>query len=221
MNHKVGDTVQIRSKEWIDAQEKDDDGDIYKEEIDIQYFVKDYFRYAGMTARIIVVDDEVFRIDIDDGYDYWAEWMFEPDYNPADEPLPAEDAVIAMVREKQTLIDKEGGEYYWGKYEGAPEKDIGFVYRYNGVEGINYSCFTCLYRHPEKRKRLMTKSEARAWAESDASLGWMVKGKMINAWKFPRNFEYGNDMDGYRRARLLPGLSGIDESTIQGFEVEE
>jgi hypothetical protein len=25
----------------------------------------------------------------------------------------------------------------------------------------------------------------------------------------------------YQRARLLPDLSGVDESTIQGFEVEE
>jgi hypothetical protein len=66
----------------------------------------------------------------------------------------------------------------------------------------------------------MTGEEARAWAESNESLGWMVKHQEMH-WMFPRYFGYGSDIVGYHRAKLLPDGSGIDKSTIQGFEVEE
>jgi hypothetical protein len=66
----------------------------------------------------------------------------------------------------------------------------------------------------------MTGEEARAWAESNESLGWMVKHQETH-WTFPRYFGYGEIITNYQRAKLLPDGSGIDESTIQGFEVEE
>jgi hypothetical protein len=65
----------------------------------------------------------------------------------------------------------------------------------------------------------MTPEEAQAWAESDESLGWMVK-LGIREWTFPRFHGYGDDISHYRRSRMLPDMSGVDESTIQGFEVE-
>jgi hypothetical protein len=65
----------------------------------------------------------------------------------------------------------------------------------------------------------MTKEEAKAWAESDESLGWMVRINTAD-WVFPRTLIYTRAIDDYQRARLLPDLSGIDESTIQGFEAE-
>jgi hypothetical protein len=40
-------------------------------------------------------------------------------------------------------------------------------------------------------------------------------------WGQPQSRGYNYDLKNYVRARLLPDLSGVDESTIQGFEVEE
>jgi hypothetical protein len=42
-----------------------------------------------------------------------------------------------------------------------------------------------------------------------------------DTWKPPQFFSYNMDLDEHQRARLLPDLSGVDEDTIQGFEVEE
>jgi hypothetical protein len=40
-------------------------------------------------------------------------------------------------------------------------------------------------------------------------------------WLVPLQNHYIGDLSGFQRAQLLPDKSGIDESTIQGFEVEE
>jgi glycine/D-amino acid oxidase-like deaminating enzyme len=83
--------------------------------------------------------------------------------------------------------------------------------------------FTGLYRRPPKRNRPMTTDEMKAWSESDESLGWMVRfvfeGRL--KWAFPRELTYYDGPEHYQRARILPDMSGIDKSTIQGFEVEE
>lgn len=75
---KVGDTVKIKSKEWIDAQPKDSAGDIDMHGI---YFVTDMFKHAGREAKITKVtmykNVQYYEIDIDeDGYD-WSPEMFE------------------------------------------------------------------------------------------------------------------------------------------------
>jgi hypothetical protein len=41
MKYEVGDVVRIRSREWIDAQEKDEDGRICRP--DAPGFIKDMF----------------------------------------------------------------------------------------------------------------------------------------------------------------------------------
>jgi hypothetical protein len=83
------------------------------------------------------------------------------------------------------------------------------------------------------RKRPMTRYEILAWASSEESRGWFVnirlKGddELQGDWQFPMHFKYDNyedtadDIYEYVRARLRSDLSGIDENTIQGFEVEE
>jgi hypothetical protein len=79
-----------------------------------------------------------------------------------------------------------------------------------------------LRRHV-KHKRFMTRWEVLDWANSEASRGWVVciESKSDDFWEPPQCLGYNLDIKSYRRARLLPDLSGVDESTIQGFEVEE
>ena len=75
---KVGDTVKIKSKKWIDAQEKDGDGDIDLGDI---LFVADMQEWAGREAKITKVryygNSSYYEIDIDE-YNYdWVDEMFE------------------------------------------------------------------------------------------------------------------------------------------------
>jgi hypothetical protein len=106
MKYEVGDTVRIRSREWIDAQEKDKYGDIDKDGI---CFVPEMLCYAGRIASIMAVfSDGYFRIDIDDNFK-WADWMFDPDYDPYRKPLPAKEAIEAMM-EGEHLYDSVGNE---------------------------------------------------------------------------------------------------------------
>jgi hypothetical protein len=80
--------------------------------------------------------------------------------------------------------------------------------------------FTDLRRRPAKRRRLMTDEEASTWANSEESHGWMVRTFGFE-WSFPSAFAYTCGMKSYERARINADLSGVDESTIQGFEVEK
>jgi hypothetical protein len=216
MKYNVGDTIRIQSQKWIDAQEKKDvEGSpaIWKD--GCESFVKDMFRYAGKIATIMEVDKEhqYYDLNIDDRKYAWEDWMFDPDYKP-DEPLSAEGAIRAML-DKEAICDKNGQQCFWNNY----------AYRFeiedNGIFRALFD-FTGLYRRPIKCKRFMTKEEINAWAESVASHGWMVRNTLtLNAWTFPNYFEYTGTITDYQRAKLLPDLSGIDESTIQGFRVEE
>jgi hypothetical protein len=139
-----------------------------------------------------------------------------------DEPLPAVDAIRAML-DGETLYDKSGYRCVWnskGEYFEALSEE-----GYNlGTIGV----FNDLHRRPARQMRPMTTDEVKDWAQSDKSLGWMVRitrGKnfppVFRMWMFPRKTCYVLISERYQRARLLPDLSGIDESTIQGFEVEE
>jgi hypothetical protein len=58
-------------------------------------------------------------------------------------------------------------------------------------------------------------------ANSGKSRGWVVKPENGGEWESPQFLGYNMEADRYQRARLLPDLSGVDESTIQGFEAEE
>ena len=75
---KVGDSVKIKSKEWIDAQPKNDDGDIDFGDI---LFVVDMFELAGREAKITRVSDwngsPYYEIDIDEDNFDWTDEMFE------------------------------------------------------------------------------------------------------------------------------------------------
>jgi hypothetical protein len=215
MNHKVGDTVRIRSREWIDAQEKDKDGNICGE--DGCYMTSGMQQQAGKIAHIAKAYVRVDRygLDIDDGRHFWDDWMFDPDYQPPDEPLSCVEAVVAMVSDGEILQHREYQvEEKWDGKE--------FVYRIFGEQEWHPKPldgnFVGLRR--AKRKRPMTRWEILAWANSEASREWVVMDPINNDWCVPQSFRYINTR-GYRRARLLPDLSGVDESTICGFEAEE
>jgi hypothetical protein len=66
----------------------------------------------------------------------------------------------------------------------------------------------------------MTRWEVLNWIISEASRGWVVRDSSY-AWVPPQFHSYTVAISDYQRARLLPDLSGVDEDTIQGFEVEE
>jgi hypothetical protein len=191
--------VRIRPKEWIDKQDKDIGGSIDRP-MKSAVFSSGMSIYAGKTAEITRINNNCCKLDIDDGSWIWQDWMFDPDYNP-DEPLSAEDAIRAMLA-GETLYDEHGLSHSYTDPE---------------IRG-----FYNLHRRPAKSKRSMTGNEAFVWAESEASLGWMVRNTVDNKWTFPRFFAYRIcRMENYQRARILPDNSGIDESTVQGFEVEE
>jgi hypothetical protein len=135
---------------------------------------------------------------------------------PANEPLDADDSIIAMVRDRKLLYDRNGKRYWYSHDRGC------FLCAKIGESiGEPVSVFTGLYLRPEKRGRSMTRWEILAWANSEESRGWLVQAKGDDLWNSPQYFDYTLEEDEYRRARLLPDKSGIDESTVQGFEVEE
>jgi hypothetical protein len=177
--------------------------------------------YAGIVAKIRQAFIEMYVLDIDDGDYYWGDWMFDPDYRPEDEPLSAEDAIRAML-DGETLYDRSGDSYTFNKEKNCFEcEDV--------LEELTerVSEFDGLHRHPAKRNRPMTRREAIDWARSKESWGWLVRRSENDSWgewQHPIEFDYsllylelGKD---YQRARMLPDHSGIDEDTIQGFEVE-
>jgi hypothetical protein len=175
------------------------------------------FKYAGQLAKITIMTRGYgYKLDIDDETWDWQDWMFDPGYK-ADESLSAEDAIIAMVRDGETLYAEleDGGktEYRFNKEECWFETSGGTYYYLSDLVGLR--------RLPEKRKRPMTRWEVLDWANSEASREWVVKYE-DGRWTSPQHQNYPEDvLDKYQRARLLPDLSGVDENTIQGFEAEE
>jgi hypothetical protein len=90
MKYKVGDTVYIRSKEWIDAQEKikvryidGQEGNCIRGREDNHGGLMEpyHFEYAGRQAKITAYSEALMycRLDIDDGQWFWADWMFDSD----------------------------------------------------------------------------------------------------------------------------------------------
>jgi hypothetical protein len=218
MKHKAGDTVRIQSREWWEKQDKDNDGDIPGPSG--YWFFKNMSQHCGKIAKITKVRDTSYTLDIDNGQDEWDEWMFDPDYHP-NEPLSPEDAIRAML-DGETLYDDAGRKYWW------QEEDCGFrclnPCSTFSLLTSDVRALPSLYRRPEKRTRAMTRWEILAWAGSEESRGWVVAEEETEmTWYPPQYFGYELDTkgDGYCRAKLLPDGSGIDETTICGFEVEE
>jgi hypothetical protein len=214
----VGDTVRIQTKEWMDAQEKDAAGCI---EVCGVTFNTAMQKYAGKIATILNVEGEkpgdFYTLDIDSGEWAWTDQMFDPCYRPEDEPLSTEDAIHAMMDKGEALYDKSGNKYYWDK------DDKCFYHQYLDITSaaVVYRFKDIYYRAPVRPVRPMTIWEILAWANSEESRGWVVMLTEAGSWRTPQFHAYDREVDQYQRARLRPDNSGIDESTIQDFEVEE
>jgi hypothetical protein len=214
MKHRAGDTVRIQTREWMDEQEKDDDG--YIRRAAEPSITLDMQAYAGIVAKIRQAFTETYVLDIDDGACYWSDWMFDPDYCPDAEPLSAKDAVLALA-DGETLCDEDGATYWFSEADACFNTDSASG---GTPEDSNY--FYGLRRSPVKRKRPMSRWEIMAWASSEQSHGWLVRHDVsFPDWVVPQCPAYDDGISRFQRARLLPGSSGIDEDTIQGFEAEE
>jgi hypothetical protein len=211
--------VRIQPKEWIFEQEKGDGGYIRKVPGNL-VFSSEMQKYAGKISEIRSSHsgayEDFYYLEIDDGASPWTEWMFDLSYDySANGPLSNGEAIRAMMA-GETLYSNEGNQYFWNK------KDEYFYLRFSNTKKLKLIyVFDNLYRQPVKHARFMMMAEAVAWAKSDDSLGWMARISENNVWNFPRHLGYSFHIADYQRARLLPDLSGIDESTVQGFEVEE
>jgi hypothetical protein len=132
--------------------------------------------------------------------------------NTLNTPLSARDSCLAMLN-GEVLVDEYGSTFKFDDSKGFIKDNDDL--EYPAVE------LAVLYRRSAKRRRRMTSEEVNAWAESEDSTGWMVRVKPNYNWHFPRAVIPYGDTSVWERARILSDLSGIDESTIQGFEVEE
>jgi hypothetical protein len=210
--YKVGDIVRIRSKAWIDAQEKGEDWSIRNNgALHIKTMLLSMQAFAGKEAEVrSVTSDEVYRISVDNEVYWWADWMFEDPAEP--DILSPEEAARAMLN-GEVLVDPFSNEYCWNKNRFVALLDKEF-------HDLVYVSDRLRRRHA-KRKRPMNRWEILAWANSDESRGWVVRQNVGFDWTIPPCLRYDMvTLSFYQRARLLPDLSGVDESTIQGFEVE-
>ncbi|MDR0709626.1 MAG: hypothetical protein LBF77_06140 [Spirochaetaceae bacterium] len=207
MKHKAGETVLIRPEEWFNSPESKrcrGGSDTI--------MVAQMLEYAGKTSKILSVCADFYRLDIDQGFYRWADWMFDPSFEGTG-PLPAADAIRAMLG-GETLCGKDGDmQFSWDGYRFRAVN----VYGTKFIDAFNDSTF---YRRPAKQKRYMTHFEALGWASGAESRGWVVRPAAGGEWVVPQGLRYTGDIKDYQRARLLPDCSGVDESTVQGFEAE-
>lgn len=102
MKHNVGDVVRIKSEEWYEKN--------MNECRDIEPiggtigFVKYMSEYCGMKATIIHLISSYYKIDIDNGYWDWEDYMFEDE----DEIVPIKKEAI-MVSKNYKLSDNISG----------------------------------------------------------------------------------------------------------------
>jgi hypothetical protein len=135
-------------------------------------------------------------------------------------PLTPREAIAAMLDGK-VLRTKNGNRVKWSETENT------FV---SADTNQPFTCFACFY---VQKTRPMTRYEIMAWAQSPESKGWLVnirlKGykELEDDWQFPCHYKYDNyehtadDIYEYVRAPLLPDCSGVDETKMTMFEVEE
>lgn len=74
MKHKEGDVVRIKSQKWYDSK-KNNWGAIEHEDFDFVFSMEEY---CGKIAKITFIDTtyNAYLLDIDNGDNFWADWMF-------------------------------------------------------------------------------------------------------------------------------------------------
>jgi hypothetical protein len=214
MKHKVGDFVYVRAKSWMDAQKKDSGGNIKPPKGSGRIMNPAMQELAGERLEIIrVYEDGVYLIR--DSAWAWEDWMF----GDGKTPLSAEEAIRAML-DGETLYSEDGEtKYFWDgssfRYanDGGDDEDEASEV-IDTFDGLDFC------RRPVKIGRTMTRWEAMDWANSEASRRWVVRTLESEQWAHPLYHAYDGYIKKYQRARLLPDLSGVDESTVCGFETE-
>jgi hypothetical protein len=220
MKYEVGDKVRIRPKEWFDAQPKTGlIGAIVSPDGTGVVIGVEMFKYAGMEATITGVPQvSAYSLSVDEGFWAWPEWAFDPAYD-AMRPLTTEDAIRAML-DGANLYDQNSNRYFYDvsgrtfRYGHYAATGFGRSLDFDGI-----TFYRCLPEQP-KNTREMTRWEILAWANSEESRGWVVHAEGDERWYAPQFLSYDMDEDRYERAKLKANLSGVDESTIRGFEVE-
>jgi hypothetical protein len=116
------------------------------------------------------------------------------------------EALVDFEKNKDTFYSGEGGAFVYKDGEGYFRK---------------IDSFSNLRRKPQKTRRPMTRWECLAWANSNEACGWFVKAGKSD-WYCPQNWDYNSSgVSGFRRAKLKLDGSGVDESTITDFSVED
>jgi hypothetical protein len=137
--------------------------------------------------------------------------------------LDPKEAIRLLLLDGEVLIDDSD------KTEVRFDEDeMGFLFkRVHDWERIeNFVTFGTFIRKPQKKKRPMTRWECLAWATSAEAQGWVITIEPDNSdkkdkWVAPQFFLYAPDsISDYRRAKLKPDGTGIDEATITDFSVE-
>lgn len=72
--YKVGDKVRVKSKEWWDAQQKDE---FYSVQCGENVFTKDMEKYCGLEAEIKFSGKHSYYLDIDNRKYCWTDEMLE------------------------------------------------------------------------------------------------------------------------------------------------
>jgi hypothetical protein len=130
------------------------------------------------------------------------------------EPLSRSEAVMAMVKDGEKLIDPKGNIHLWTGCE--------FVVVNSETHESQMSFqFWDLRRQLGNSKFRMTQNDALAWVRSSESERWMVREWFTGKWHRPQCSECIYGGKGWQRAKLLPDGSGFDWGTFQVFEVEE
>lgn len=130
MKYKVGDKVRLKSQEWYDNHEKDDDGFIRNEEV--PSFNPKMCTYLGKIATIKVVSKYAYEIDLDKGYWSWGDYMIECKVDDVElkeeEPTFKEGDFVKIKSEEWYEENKDDGDE-------VIENDITFDPEYCGKIG--------------------------------------------------------------------------------------
>lgn len=78
MEYKVGDKVKIKNIHWWNENKRICDYGFYSVDgVSHQSFVEGMEHYCGMDAIITQIMEDTYRINLDDRYWDWCDWMFE------------------------------------------------------------------------------------------------------------------------------------------------
>ena len=149
MKHKVGDTVRIKSKAWIDAQPKDEFGSIPFSELCMP---PEMFAYAGdrVIIKAINRDELSYRIDIDGGMWSWIDKMFEGDIGALQKRIADLEAEVAMLKGKKQKRD-DPTVYNADKHYVAIWEEQPFLLKCSTKEEYNLLyTFVGMYRTPHR-----------------------------------------------------------------------